>query len=81
MEFLELHQKKVVYLIFSLEQIIIHTWVPAEAVWQSMTNHTDSTGRFTIFRIHHSVQSLSVMWKNWKEHWESAVSLIPIRSL
>ena len=81
MEFLELHQKKVVYLIFSLERITIHTWVPAEAVWQSMTNHTDSTGRSTIFKTHHSVQSLSVMWKNWKEHWESAVFQTLIRSL
>ena len=68
MEFLELHQKKVVYLIFSLEQIIIHTWVPAEAVWQSMTNHTDSTGRFQ-FRIPPFRTKFERDVEEFEEHW------------
>ena len=56
-------QKSLAYLIYFLEQIIIHILEQEEAEWLFMEKKV-LTVPFIIFRILHLEQNLNVMWKN-----------------
>lgn len=67
--FLVLHQRKIVYWNCFTEWITIHIWEQDAEEWR-LTERGAFAERYIILKILRFVQSLSGMWKRWKEIWE-----------
>ena len=67
--FLVLHKRKIVYWNCFTEWITIHIWEQDAEEWR-LTERGAFAERYIILKILHFVQSLSGMWKRWKEIWE-----------